>query len=307
MKLPFNPIRLIVVCLSTLLIVGSVSWYAKSMRNRVRKSQRSQKQMEQEISSKPSLPEVTAGSEPTQPVEAQQPFTIPSINPSIQPATVAPASEPPGFSEDLRSALLPRNPVLGPLKGIQEKLWFRLELEDSIRFDKGKVPTVLRKAFKSHGIPLSRGATVSMIEPGKKWLITDKVKNKKRTYTVRKNEKSLTISEEGVKYPERFSKPEDWQTFNLEESRELIRRYLEEPNRYYGAFDLQEDLSQWSSPPGYQPDWTTMPWEELRKRYILRYPDRAKPLMLKGDRFTQKLSPEYRAVLNRTRYRLVTL
>ena len=134
-----------------------------------------------------------------------------------------------------------------------------------------------------------------------------------------------------VKHPERFKQPADWQTFDLKESVHLLRSFLKNPNRYYGKFDLQEDLTKWSPTQTRQPDWTTIPWEELCRRYILRYPSEAQkkgvwagytmryPEQVKKykspeqmlEKLKQNLSaiqlPKYLQVLDLTHYRLVNL
>ena len=134
-----------------------------------------------------------------------------------------------------------------------------------------------------------------------------------------------------VKHPERFQRPTDWQTFDLKESVHLLRNFLKNPNRYYGKFDLQEDLTKWSPTQTRQPDWTTIPWEELCRRYIVRYPGGAQekgvwagyamryPEQVKKyqnpeqmlEKLKQNLSaiqlPKYVQALDLTHYRLVNL
>ena len=227
MKLTFNPIRLIIVSLSTFLIVVSVTWYAQSMSNTARSNQG---RMKPESTSKAAHPGATESNESAESHQMQQPLTIPQIKESTTPSTVAEGETSSANSEDGENPPLPKNAIPWNLKPVEQ-----------------------------------------------------------------------------LENPQWLRRPDDWQVFNLEESGDLLRKHLEQPEKYYGKFDLQEDLSQWRSPPGNEPDWTTMPWEELRKRYISRNPDRAKPTVGQGEQLAQNLSTEEQQILGRTRYRLVEL
>ena len=79
---------------------------------------------------------------------------------------------------------------------IKEQNWLAINgevLRDSLQFQKeletGIISEGLRKGFKSEGVGLSDNATVSTLEQGSVWLITDPIKE----YAVMKEEKELII------------------------------------------------------------------------------------------------------------------
>jgi len=81
---------------------------------------------------------------------------------------------------------------------------------------------------------------------------------------------------------------------------DLLRYFFEDPSRYYGIYDLQEDLGQ----PG-SPDWTLMPWDELRRRYIRRYPTEGKAFLIDDEPPPPLLSPAQELAYDNARYRLI--
>ena len=92
-----------------------------------------------------------------------------------------------------------------------------------------------------------------------------------------------------------------WGThYSLVECGDLLRYFFEDPSRYYGIYDLQEDLGQ----PG-SPDWTLMPWDELRRRYIRRYPAEGKAFLIGDEPSPPLLSPAQELAHDNTRYRLI--
>ena len=106
------------------------------------------------------------------------------------------------------------------------------------------------------------------------------------------SEPTTTISPRRVK---------GWGThYRLVECGDLLRYFFEDPSRYYGIYDLQEDLGQ----PG-SPDWTLMPWDELRRRYIRRYPAEGKAFLIDDEPSPPSLSPAQKLDYDNTRYRLI--
>ena len=97
------------------------------------------------------------------------------------------------------------------------------------------------------------------------------------------------------------SQVKGWGThYRLVECGDLLRYFFEDPNRYYGIYDLQEDLGQ----PG-SPDWTLMPWDELRRRYIRRYPTEGKTFLIDDEPPPPLLSPAQELAYDNARYRLI--
>ena len=97
------------------------------------------------------------------------------------------------------------------------------------------------------------------------------------------------------------SQVKGWGThYRLVECGDLLRYFFEDPSRYYGIYDLQEDLGQ----PG-SPDWTLMPWDELRRRYIRRYPTEGKTFLIDDEPPPPLLSPAQELAYDNARYRLI--
>ena len=152
--------------------------------------------------------------------------------------------------------------------------------------------------FSDDTIALSQNVDVTVVKEGDEWRITDQ--DNERTYAVRKKDSQLNIYET-VKHPDWFRKQDDWRTFGLAEAFDQLRNYFENPDRYYG-----KDFSRYYPSAEGESDWTTIPWEELRNRYVSRYPDRAKPFIRQSEA-PQKLSLQKRQVLDRTRYRITAV
>ena len=92
-----------------------------------------------------------------------------------------------------------------------------------------------------------------------------------------KNHLLPTDSESSNSLP--LARNEGWGThYRLADCDKLLTHFFENPNNYYGIFDIQEDLGQ----PG-SPDWTSMPWNELRLRYIQRYPQKGEEFLINGE------------------------
>ena len=342
MKLPFNSLRLIIVSLSTLMIVGSVTWYAKSLNRTVQARKISQSQtgpgssIQQPPPVTPSDP-TTGQPQPQQGPTVQEPQTL------IQEVPDS-SSTPEDFN---RASLFPKRRLgpFKPFKPIEDQLLFSVRLKYQTPLNNENFSDGLRQEFESNEISLSRNVTVSIEKKNSEWLIKEKKRKYSLTYVVRKDKDKLDVYREGTKHPGLFKKP-DWQVFYLEDSGDTLRRYYEDPNEYHGKFDLQEDFnaristllfniemkfkndlnnhkvsnnlrqrfqnngiplsqnvtvsvekrnSKWiitdNNSEEYlvskeadelniyahkQPDWTTMPWDDLRKYYILLYPDLAR-------------------------------
>ena len=94
---------------------------------------------------------------------------------------------------------------------------------------------------------------------------------------------------------------EGWGTnYGLAECGKLLAHFFENPSNYYGIYDLQEDLGQ----PG-KPDWTSMPWDELRRRYIHRYPKMGEEFLINEEVLPLPLSTEDQFTYDIARYRLI--
>ena len=102
-----------------------------------------------------------------------------------------------------------------------------------------------------------------------------------------------------------FQIPENWQVFSLVDSRSILQNYRLNPSLYLTRYDLQEDLSIWNPESNGDPDWTSMPWTLLMKRYLNRYPQ----VRSTGQELKQikELSIEEIQIIDRTRYRLVSV
>tara|TARA_B100000029_G_scaffold65959_1_gene58865 strand:+ start:1059 stop:1565 length:507 start_codon:yes stop_codon:yes gene_type:complete len=98
-----------------------------------------------------------------------------------------------------------------------------------------------------------------------------------------------------------LARNEGWGThYRLADCDKLLTYFFENPNNYYGIYDLQEDLGQ----PG-SPDWTSMPWNELRLRYIQRYPQKGEEFIINGETPPIQLSTKDQLAYDTARYRLV--
>jgi len=114
-----------------------------------------------------------------------------------------------------------------------------------------------------------------------------------------KNHLLPTDSESSNSLP--LARNEGWGThYRLADCDKLLTHFFENPNNYYGIYDLQEDLGQ----PG-NPDWTSMPWNELRLRYIQRYPQKGEEFLINGETPQAQLSTKDQLTHDTARYRLV--
>lgn len=132
MQLPFNPIRLIIVCFSTLLIVGSITYFASDLNKKAQRLQSRQSQMGRvNPALQPSLPDMTSGDATSQTANSSQsplPMTpgTPIPHQPQQPIplqALSPTQENPDSSEaddDFENSLLPKNFIPWELKSVDE-------------------------------------------------------------------------------------------------------------------------------------------------------------------------------------------